>query len=372
MRILQKYQLLIAFALILALPTANSLLGIWQYDRASENRTFADKVNFNISEPDSITTSIDAYCNDNFSFRSPMLDLYHHVKLNVLGISPHPDKTMAGTNNWYYLGGKEVNMYEGRVNIRDHHLHDIEQEWRRRMQYLDQRNIKYAWLIGPMKHRVYSEYLPAKVKESRDLSRLRKLHQYMDATLPGLTVDPTAALIQAKDSSKVYYQLDNHWSHKGGEVAATMLRSKIEELLPDSTLNDVPDYPWNDVKVQWGIHYNTLGIEDISEMCKYPDKVEKPNAEPYGFEPPEAFPYPDEYEYRYFYPKGMSRVKALFIRDSFGDQMIPFLAPIFHESVWIFDNWQYELHEDIIEKVQPDIVIYITYETHIENFIPEK
>jgi len=328
MRILQKYQLLIAFALILALPTANSLLGIWQYDRASENRTFADKVNFNISEPDSITTSIDAYCNDNFSFRSPMLDLYHHVKLNVLGISPHPDKTMAGTNNWYYLGGKEVNMYEGRVNIRDHHLHDIEQEWRRRMQYLDQRNIKYAWLIGPMKHRVYSEYLPAKVKESRDLGRLTKLHQYMDATLPGLTVDPTAALIQAKDSSKVYYQLDNHWSHKGGEVAATMLRSKIEELLPDSTLNDVPDYPWNDVKVQWG--------------------------------------------YRYFYPKGMSRVKALFIRDSFGDQMIPFLAPIFHESVWIFDNWQYELHEDIIEKVQPDIVIYITYETHIENFIPEK
>ena len=68
-------------------------------------------------------------------------------------------------------------------------------------------------------------------------------------------------------------------------------------------------------------------------------------------------------------PSDTTAPKILVIRDSFGDQLIPFLKEPFSESVFIFDGWDYGLNKEIIETVKPDIVIFLGLETHIENFI---
>ena len=61
--------------------------------------------------------------------------------------------------------------------------------------------------------------------------------------------------------------------------------------------------------------------------------------------------------------------RILFIRDSFGDLLIPFLKEPFSESVFIFDGWNYGLNKKIIETVKPDIVIFLGLETHLEHYI---
>jgi hypothetical protein len=48
---------------------------------------------------------------------------------------------------------------------------------------------------------------------------------------------------------------------------------------------------------------------------------------------------------------------------------MPFLKEPFPESVFLFDAWQYKLNKPIIEKVKPDIVVFISLETNIDNII---
>ena len=89
----------------------------------------------------------------------------------------------------------------------------------------------------------------------------------------------------------------------------------------------------------------------------------------YGFKSIKGFPYPWSYEVRYTNKKIKSGLKILFIRDSFGDQLIPFVREVFKESVFIFDAWRYQLNKPIIEIVKPDIVVYLGLETHLEGML---
>jgi hypothetical protein len=46
--------------------------------------------------------------------------------------------------------------------------------------------------------------------------------------------------------------------------------------------------------------------------------------------------------------------------------MMPFVREFFEESVFIFDAWQYKLNEAIIDKVNPDIVVFLTLDSNLE------
>ena len=78
---------------------------------------------------------------------------------------------------------------------------------------------------------------------------------------------------------------------------------------------------------------------------------------------------PWNYERRYINEHSKSGLRVLFIRDSFGNQLVPFVKEPFAESLFIFDAWRYELNKPIIEKVKPDVVIFLGLETHLESFI---
>ena len=76
-----------------------------------------------------------------------------------------------------------------------------------------------------------------------------------------------------------------------------------------------------------------------------------------------------EYEIRYVKENDTSGLRILFIRDSFGAQVIPFIKESFKESVFIFDYWRYKINEAIVEKVKPDIVVFLNIESTTENYI---
>tara|TARA_Y100000385_G_scaffold291322_1_gene368588 strand:- start:3206 stop:3364 length:159 start_codon:yes stop_codon:yes gene_type:complete len=49
--------------------------------------------------------------------------------------------------------------------------------------------------------------------------------------------------------------------------------------------------------------------------------------------------------------------------------MMPFLREYFEESVFIFDAWQYKLNGDIIDRIKPDVVVYLTLDSNLEAVI---
>lgn len=366
-----KYHLAFIFIAIIALPVFNDLTGVWKFERKDENRAFRDSVSININYLDIFPAEFEEYLNDNFSFRRPLLDFYHYCKFYYFKVSPHPNKTIIGLNGWFFNAEEEIALYEGKDDFSDQELKKFLKEWEYRKHYLDSTGIRFYWMIAPTKHNVYSENLPFNIYKSDKKKRVDQLKEVFQEEFPNLIIDPTPELIAAKKTEKVYYQLDNHWNQRAGYLMSDLILSIIKSDFPEANIGDIPTYEWRDSIIQKGIHYKVIGIEELSEIEKYPiiDKEFAVKAKKYGFKAPKYFPYKWNYERRFINHNMDSGLRILVIRDSFGDKLIPFLKEPFKESVFIFDAWHYHLNKPIIEKVKPDVVVFISLETHIENII---
>lgn len=373
MNLIKKYHLIFLFLVTITLPVINYNNKIWKFERKDENRSFKNKLQINIKKLDKFPKEAEEYVNDNFSFRGPLLNLYHYFKFYYFKVSPHPDKTIIGLENWYFLAEKEKDIYEGKLSFSNEELNLFKQEWIARKKYLDSLNIKSYWIIAPFKHNIYSEFLPFNVGEHK-VNRIDVLKKYLQDSLPELIIDPTEEFLLTKKNYKLYNQLDNHWNLTAGYVVSKILLSKIKTDFPNKKIMDVPTYQWKDSILHQGIHYNVLGIKDLYEVESFPiiNKEFSVVAEKYNFPPVKDFPYPWDYERRYVNYTDTNGLKILFIMDSFGDRLIPFIKESFKESVFIFDAWQYNINKPIIETVKPDIVIFLCLETHIDNILTHR
>ena len=368
-----KYNLLILFLLILLLPALNSISGAWKFERKDENRTYKDSLSLDFGRLDAFPPEAEEYINDNFSFRSPFLNLYHFIKYYYFKVSPHPERTIIGSDGFFFLAKKEKKIFEGKLNFTEDQLLAFKKEWEERKNFLDSLHIKYYWVIAPFKHNIYSEHLPFNVSRQNKQKRVDQLKEFLKEPFPNLILDPSATLIKAKDTTKLFYTLDNHWNLSSGFITSQLLLAQIRTDFPNKNIPNIAPFVWKDSTLQQGIHYTVIGIESISEVDRFPVflREEAEKAQKYGFPVIKNFPYPWDYEQRYVNKTIKNGLKVLFIRDSFAGQMIPFLKGSFAESVFIFDSWRYQLNKPIIEAVNPDAVVFIGLETHLELVIKE-
>lgn len=368
-----KFPLLIVFFAILLLPSFNSAVGLWEFERRDENRSFRDSVEFDIHHLDVFPGEFETFYNDNFAFRTPLLNVYHYIKFHYYKVSPNPEKTIIGRDGLYFNGGKEVKIFEGRLNFSDEDLEKFETEWSQRKTYLDSMDIKFYWMICPFKHHIYPEYLPLNVPRFNDIKRVDQLKETLADSFPGLIIDPTEKLLAAKDSMMLYYELDNHWNLRAGYIASKLLLAEIKKDFPGADIPEIENYDWQKSEARTGFHYHVLGMEDLFEVVENPSiKNEKaPEVAKYGFPPLEGFAYPQLFEKRFVNPNDSTGLRILFIRDSFGNQLMPFIKEPFRETVLIFDAWQYKLNADIIEVMKPDIVVFLGLETHLDAVIKD-
>jgi hypothetical protein len=63
------------------------------------------------------------------------------------------------------------------------------------------------------------------------------------------------------------------------------------------------------------------------------------------------------------------KLKCLITRDSYTLKMVQYLQEHFKECVFIHDAWKYKLHEEIIQKENPDIVMSIIIETNLGKLL---
>jgi len=361
----------VAFVLLLIIPLFNDAFHFVEFDRNEENRSFTDSIEFNINHLDDFPKNFNNYVNDNIIFRKPFLNLFHQSKFYVFKTSPYPNKLIIGKNDWYFNAGKEKEIYEGLNQFNTLQLDSFSNEWKKRLHFIDSLNIKTYWLIAPMKHTIYPEEIPYNIVREKE-NRTFQLKKRMNKDFHGLIIDANQLLKNAKDSIPVFYQTDNHWNFSAGEIVAKHLLDQFKKDFPNNDFGKTPKIEWEKKIKKDGIQTRLLGIEGLSEVyytpsenTNYVSKEEKK----YKFKGIESFAYNWGYEKGFSNSKLTNGLRILIIRDSFGEQLMPFMRDSFEESLWIFDAWRYGLNKEIILEMKPDIILFLGLETHTEKIL---
>lgn len=357
------------FFLALILPGINDVFNFWEFEQKDENRKFKETLEFDIEKLDVFPEDCETYINDNFAFREPLLNAYHYAKYAHFKVSPHPEKTLVGKDGWYFLANDHA-ILEGKKNFTENELGYFSKEWRRRKSYFDSLGIKCYWVVAPIKYHVYSDKLPFNVHQQKP-RRTVELINSLPQEIKNIVIDPVPLLSSHRHEQKLYYRLDNHWNFRAGQLVVNSILARIKTDFPNAQLYEMPLMEWKAEKHFKGIHTRVLGIDSMHEVDERPFAI---NAEAtigrrYRFPIPESFPYRSSYELRYVNDSLPNGLRVLIIRDSYGNKVIPFARELFKETVFIFDSWRYELNKDIIEEMQPDLVIYLGLESHLRSYI---
>jgi alginate O-acetyltransferase complex protein AlgJ len=254
-----KYILPIAFLMLLVLPLANSKFEFFKSERKDENRSFSDSLSFDVKRLDRFPKLAEAYMNDNFSFRTPLLDLFHHIKFYHFNISPHPTKTVVGNDGWFFMAKDEKEIYEGDHNFSENELDDFLSEWQRRRKYLDSSGIKSYWVIAPFKHYVYQEKLPFNIVKSKK-RRVDQLKDHFKNDLSDLIIDPLPVFLKHKSENRLFAKMDNHWNYQAGYLTTKILLDKLRKDFPNSNIEDVPLFTWKNDVINSGYHHQVIGV----------------------------------------------------------------------------------------------------------------
>src|SRR5690554_7621306 len=90
-----------------------------------------------------------------------------------------------------------------------------------------------------MKLRVYTDQLPYNVQLSQS-NRITALQEHLDKDFPNLVINPLPELIAKKDSTKLYYKLDNHWNQQAGYITMQLLLDRLKAEFPKKNIKDIP------------------------------------------------------------------------------------------------------------------------------------
>lgn len=362
--------LLILFGALIITPFLNDRFHFITFERNSEHRTFHDSLSININKLDNFPEDCEAYLSDNFSFRTPMIEWNKSVKLNFFRVSPNPENLIIGKNGRYFIAGEERMIYEGERQLTAAQLDSFEAEWRKRKAFFNQHQAVAYLVVAPSALEAYSEDLPFNVVKRYPDSRINQLRKRFQQHLPGLLVDLKPVLEKEKNHN-LYFKLDNHWNKRAGFAVTQELMKRLKhDRFPELNTEYLGQYKWTTNYVKIGHLASFLPRNSIAEAIPEPHYNEEADlVEKFGFPSPPEFMYPEQFEFHFVHRKPKNKLKLLIIRDSFGDAVFPFLKEGFAETLVIFDSWKYGLNKEIITAYKPDVVIYITYETHVLNYI---
>ena len=225
------------FALVfpgaISLPLAISALGPAQEISETERRRLAAAPTATFWQINDFPAQFEAWFNDHFGLRRPLIRLHNLLKVTGLGVSS-TKAVLVGKHGWLFQGG-EPHIHDLR-NAWPFSQHEL-RHWARVLQikhdWLAQRGIAYYFVVVPSKHQVYPEYLPASAQRVSDTSRSRQLIDYLRAHSSVNVIDLRPAIEAAKAVQRSYHKTDTHWNDYGAYLGYRAVTQKLRQRFPD-------------------------------------------------------------------------------------------------------------------------------------------
>jgi len=297
-----------------------------------------------------------------------------------LGISLFPNQTIIGFDNWLYLGDLYALTITAKRNGSTEADHKTAQKIGVALSAWDEWLHKHGVtafkiMLGPDKETIYPEFLPNWARPAVP-SPTDTLMKHVE----GLYVDTRPALHQAKTtySAPLYYKTDTHWNKLGAWIAFRTFTNELSRTEKGQWLTD------KDVKIS---ETKERGRGDLSSFLR----VKKPlkdqemaveilrptsiSVSQYDFETgklisstgnPHAGPILSKS------PNALNQKKVLWLRDSFGTAISPFMAATFSETLQLhYGKATPERFAELVQSYKPDYVFMTVVERDSRSAIFE-
>ncbi len=318
-----------------------------------ENRKLAVKPTLNASRFFEYPELYSTYTKDNYSFRNFFAFMHALLKSKVFHVSPLPDDVILGKKGWFF--DNEINVIRDFRKLQPQNpdlLFVASQILMQRKNWLAKRHIKFYILIPPNKNRIYPELMPDAYTEMKGqgVNYLDLMRDHLQRNADVTLIDPTPALLLAKNKNDVYYSTDTHWNLYGGFIGYRALIDVIKKDFP--LLKPVEENEFHTESF-----FNSEG--DLAKMCGLQDVYKRKEYALNFNDTSKHLKNPESSSIDMHYVNNdrvdSSNLKLVMFRDSYANYLIPFLNLHFKEANYI---WSYEFLDQVIESEKPDVVIF--------------
>ena len=351
------------FTCVIFVPFLAGLVGPSQLVSKNEKRSLVQipARPRTLDEVRAFPVAFDQYYSDQFGFREWFTGT-HSLTKYLLGDSPSRDVTI-GKNGWLFLGSVKNERNRGVMNdVRNINLY-TQQELSQFATYiaglnawLNERNVKYLFVIAPNKHSIYFNQLPDYIEKVNDQSATDQLIDYLKSHTRVPVVDLRKIFIEEKERTQLYFKSDSHWNHSGANIAQFEIMKEVEILFPGKIEPEL--FALREAESGGGDLQRLMGIEIFTE--RNPQPVFEQTCTPKKSPPIARVNEPHTSTC-----KGQ-KLKALIYRDSFFNSLVHYFSRKFVRSKYVSGIAKYSSLEKLLETNLPDIVI----EEWVERNLP--
>lgn len=218
------------------------------------------------------------------------------------------EQVVIGREGWLFFD-EEMPDYYRRGGLTDMEIESIADRLARLSDDLAAEGIGFTFLCAPNKSSVYPEYLPYYAASAGEAGNRSRLHAALDTR--GVAYIDAAALLREGDAP-LYYRTDTHWNSRG---ALLVYRALMARIAPDGEV--YADIAWTEGTIAGDLValYRPLGGE--AERTDLPDIAR-------AYRAVGTIRSLDDMTIRTHGDEGGPRL--LVYRDSFGEQLFPYLA----------------------------------------------
>jgi alginate O-acetyltransferase complex protein AlgJ len=306
----------------------------------------------------------EAYYNDHFGFREELIKRYHREMRKRFGQTGVPN-VMAGKDGWYfYAGDYLLNDFRGLVPLTDQQIISWKENLVGKRDWLAKRGIHCLFVVVPNKQTIYPEYLPDYFQKAKGTTRLEQLTKYLKKNSDVEILDLRPELLNAKPNRRLYHKTDTHWNDYGAFVGYRKMMHKISQWFPkeqfkfDFYFHDtMAERPGGDLPKMLGLHETIKEMTPVLKerhFCAQPMELSLEIKNFYKRKETAAF------------MKGCkdANLRAVVFMDSFFAGLQPFFSENFQQVVYLWQFYDQETVERLIDYFHPHIVI----EERVERF----
>ncbi|MEW6372588.1 MAG: polysaccharide pyruvyl transferase family protein [Pseudomonadota bacterium] len=287
--------------------------------------------------------------------------------------APRVPGALVGKEGWLFLSNDSnacIEQFIGRQRLSKAILDEYQTLYEARQKYLKASGIAYLMAIAPGKEYVYPEYLPDEVVKGELPDSCAQFIDAVGRSFDNEIINLRSALIENKHRGPLCYKNDSHWNYLGAMIGAKALLQSVRNLFPI-----VPQFEESNYQLAVG----NEGIGDLTAKPRlaYAGGKYFPSKEITGEEARCAVGVQyakhaqeiTEHAYMHLSQTRPTRLfrnqkaahlpRAIILRDSYADCMIPFLTEYFSECLFI---WTRRLDEQVVASFKPDLVVEVVVE----------
>lgn len=353
--------LLTSFIIMLVLPTV-----LWavmspniQEDNL-DNRPLREMPSFSAVTAKQFPKGYDLYYADHSPFRTFFIKFYADIQYSLLKCT-ESRKVIFAKNGWLFYSdesdGDPVMNYKRMDLFTEEELEKVTRNLKGMQKYAKDRGADFAFVIGPGKENVYSEYMPDYIVRKQGISRTEQLISHLRKHTDIKVIFPLEEIKAAKkDDRFLYYQTDTHWNATGGYIASVKFMKQFGINLP--SVDDVSIVPYERIGEAKKAGYDIANLSGARDLIKEPYETDVrgySEIESQGTEQGQFVRYRSDNA-----PYG----KLFMVRDSFAGMMIPVISRYYRESSYIIYHY---FQKEMIDAEKPDLFVYET----VERYLPK-